>query len=319
AENPINAFFDDPAVYPIIFKCSAVLFFNGLTLLNTEVFRAMGFNYLSEMFRNIIKYVPVITGAILLLIIHQENYLVDFYIFGFVVLGLITTGMVFYYLNRIEHGEQTPRISVKEIVVTSYPIAMSGMAVFLLMGIDIMLLKKYQGSEVVAYYGVAVKLMTMLSVIVVTVNVTLSTKIAELFTSGDHSALREKVKSGSKLIFLLTSPAAAVICIFPETILHLFGEHYESARDALIILTVSQWICSYFGVVTVYLNMTRKQHIFQYILIVAVIINFIMNSLLIPEYGMTGAAISFAVSILFWNIVSAIVIYKTDKLNLFWI
>ncbi|RZK15077.1 MAG: hypothetical protein EOO43_15475 [Flavobacterium sp.] len=100
--------------------------------------------------------------------------------------------------------------------------------------------------------------------------------------------------------------------------LSLFGEQYESARDALIILTLSQWICSYFGVVTVYLNMTRKQHIFQYILIVAVVINFIMNSLLIPEYGMTGAAISFAVSILFWNIISALVIYRTDRINLFW-
>jgi O-antigen/teichoic acid export membrane protein len=52
-------------------------------------------------------------------------------------------------------------------------------------------------------------------------------------------------------------------------------------------------------------------------LIVAVIINFVLNRLLIPKYGMTGAAIAFVSSSFFWNFVSAVVIYRKDKMKVF--
>jgi O-antigen/teichoic acid export membrane protein len=85
----------------------------------------------------------------------------------------------------------------------------------------------------------------------------------------------------------------------------------------LLILIVGQGICSAFGTAPVYLNMTGRQHIFQIILIVAVLINFILNRVLIPQYGMTGAATAFVISSVFWNSITAVVIYRKDKVNVF--
>jgi O-antigen/teichoic acid export membrane protein len=63
--------------------------------------------------------------------------------------------------------------------------------------------------------------------------------------------------------------------------------------------------------------MTGRQKIFQYILILAVVMNFLLNSFLIKQYNMNGAAISYSISMVFWNITAAIYIYKMDKIRVF--
>jgi O-antigen/teichoic acid export membrane protein len=314
----INEFYGDDTSYNMIFKASALLFFNGMTILNTELFRALGYNNTSELFRNSIKYLPVIAGAIILLVINRQEYLADCYIFGFVLLGALTTAMAYYYLGKLQLNNTYRTVTLKEIVKTSYPISISGMALFLLMSIDVIFIKKYMGNEYVAYYAQAVKIMTLLSIIILTVNITISTKISELYHAGRISELKKTVNHASRLTVLLATPAAIIVCLIPETILGLFGPEYTHAATALTITVGGQWVCCYFGVVPMYLNMTQKQHYFQYILIVAVAINFVLNTILIPRYGLEGGAMAYVGSALFWNIVSAFVIYRKDKLKPFW-
>ena len=316
-EEFINNYFSDSRVYGILLKSIMVLFFYGLTTLNTEVFRALDHFYVAELFRNTIKYIPLIVGAILLSYFGLETLLVEVFLIGFVILSIITTIIVFFYFGKAKIEIKITEFSYKEIFTKSYPIAISGMVLFLLMSFDILFLKKYRDDATVAFYSVAVKLMTILSMVIITVNITVSTKISEYFFSKKERDLTKTVQHASRLIFLLTLPAALMICLFSEYILGFFGKGYVAAKDALIILIIGQGICSTFGTAPVYLNMTGRQHIFQIILIVAVLINFIMNRLLIPEYGMTGAAISFVVSSIFWNSISAVVIYKKDKVNVF--
>jgi O-antigen/teichoic acid export membrane protein len=312
----INAFFSDQGVYLILLKSSGILFFYGLTTLNTEVFRALDKFYIAELFRNTIKYIPLILGAILLFYIQKEMYLVDVFLIGFVILAVITTILALHYFSKAT-TINTELISYKEIIVKSYPIAISGMALFLLMSFDIMFLKKYGDDATVAFYSLAVKLMTILSMVIITVNITVSTKIAEYFSIKNKTALNTIVKNSSRLIFSITLPVTVLICIFSEYILSFFGEDYVAAKNALLILMIGQGICSAFGSAAVYLNMTGRQHIFQLILIAAVFLNFGLNWLLIPEHGMTGAAIAFVVSSLFWNLISTIVIYQIDKVKVY--
>jgi O-antigen/teichoic acid export membrane protein len=317
SKNLINNYFSDQEVYSILLKGSIILFFHGLSNLNTEIFRALDKLYIAELFRNIIKYIPLIIGSIALFYWHKENYLVDVFLIGFVVLSLVSSLLVFIYFKKTKPLKRQEKISHKEIFFKSYPIAISGMAMFLLMSFDIMFLKKYRNDETVAFYSVGVKIMTIVSVIILTISITVSAKIAECFSSQNTLELKKILRNSSRLIFGITLPLIVLICLFSEYILSFFGHQYVAAQEAFLILIVGQGICSAFGVAPVYLNMTGRQHIFQVILIIAVIVNFVLNRFLIPEYGMIGAAIAFVSSSLFWNIVSAIVIYQKDRIKVF--
>lgn len=313
----INNYFSDPDVYSILLKGAITLFFSGISTLNTEVFRALDKLYVAELFRNIIKYVPLIVGAIVLFYWHKEEYLVDIFLLGFVFLAVLSSIFVFVFFRKSANIKTAEKISHKEIFLKSYPIAISAMALFLLMCFDIMFLKKYRNDETVAFYSVGVKLMTIVSIIILSVNITVSVKIAECFAGKRMTELAEVARNSARLIFKITLPIIVLISIFSQTILSLFGHQYIAAKEAFLILIIGQGICSAFGCSPVYLNMTGRQHVFQVILIMAVVINFILNRFLIPVYGMTGASIAFVSSSFFWNFVVAVYIYKKDKIKVF--
>lgn len=313
----INNYFADQEVYSILLKGAATLFFYGLSTLNTEVFRALDKLYVAELFRNILKYVPLFIGSIALFYWNKETYLVDVFLIGFVILAFVSSVLIFSYFSKMAEVKIAESISHKEVFLRSYPIAISGMAIFLLMCFDIMFLKKYRNDETVAFYSVGVKLMTIVSVIILTINITISAKIAEFFASENISELKKVTRRSVRLIFGITFPVILLLCIFSEYVLHFFGPQYIAAQEPFLILIIGQGICSAFGTAAVYLNMTGRQHIFQVILIVAVAINFLLNRFLIPIYGMTGAAIAFVSSSFFWNFVSAVVIYQKDKVKVF--
>ncbi|WP_264566075.1 MATE family efflux transporter [Flavobacterium sp. N3904] len=316
-EKTINDYFADDEVYTLLLKGAATLFFYGISTLNTEVFRALDKLYVAELFRNILKYIPLILGSITLFYWNKETYLVDVFLIGFVVLSIFSSILVFSYFSKMNEAIKPEMISHKVVFLKSYPIAISGMAMFLLMSFDIMFLKKYRNDETVAFYSVGVKIMTIVSVIILTVNITISAKIAEYFSSQEMNDLKKVTRNAVRLIFGITFPVILLLCVFSEYVLSFFGHQYIAAKNAFLILIIGQGICSVFGSTPVYLNMTGRQHIFQVILIVAVLINFILNRLLIPIYGMTGAATAFVVSSLFWNSISAIVIYKKDRIKIF--
>jgi O-antigen/teichoic acid export membrane protein len=316
-KNFINTFFADQGMHLILLKAAAILFFSALTTLNTEVFRALDRLYVAELFRNTIKYIPLILGAVVLFYLKKEIYLVDIFLIGFVILALITSLLVFNYFSKEKNSLVNEPVTYKEIVFKSYPIAISGMALFLLMSFDIMFLKKYRDDATVAFYSLAVKLMTVVSMVIVTVNITVATKIAEYFSTNNTAELNKIVQHSSRLIFILTLPATILVAFFSQYILSFFGKDYVAAQEALLILIVGQGICAAFGSASVYLNMTGRQHIFQVVLVAAVLINFVLNRLLIPEYGMTGAAIAFVASSFFWNFIATVIIYYKDSIKVY--
>ncbi|TWI01188.1 O-antigen/teichoic acid export membrane protein [Flavobacterium tiangeerense] len=310
-------FFADNATYFLLLKASAVMFFYGLSILNVEVFRALEKIVVAELFRNIFKYLPIIVLAVLLVQWQLELYLVDAFLLSFVFLGVVTTLLTFYFLTKKTATCTTDCFSSREIITQSFPIAVSGTAIFLMMSFDILFLKKYQGDAAVAFYSVAVKLMTLLSVIILTVNITVSASIAASFSNKEIDKLQQIVQNSSRLIVVITLPAVIGLFIFPEFVLHFFGPNYLAAKEALLVLVLGQGFCAFFGSAPVYLNMTGRQRIFQRIVLAALGLNFILNYWLIPSYGMVGGAIAFSASAFFWNFGTAIFVYYKDGIKLF--
>jgi O-antigen/teichoic acid export membrane protein len=317
-QNSIAIFFNDESTYLLMAKAIIALFFYSITLFNTETIRALDKIYIAELFRNTFKYVSVIIGAVVLFYYHQETYLVDTFLIGFVVLAIITTIIIFRLFKKQKNVSILPNdtnpFTYSFIAHKSYPMAISNLAIFLMMTFDVVFLKKFKGDETVAYYAVAMKLVSVLFMINNSVYISVSLKIAQLYTDKNRTELLKALKHSARIIVLLTLPVVLFVCLFSENILYFFGENYIQGKQALLILMTGQLLASFFGVSAIYLNMTGRQSIFQIVLIFAVLVNLILNIILIPIYSITGAAIAFVSSLLFWNIVTAIIIYKKDKL-----
>jgi O-antigen/teichoic acid export membrane protein len=232
------------------------------------------------------------------------------------VLFLLSQLAIFYHFSFILSSNNKEIFTTKEVVKTSLPMGISSIIMFLLLSVDLFLLKKYFGNDYVAYYAIAVKLITILSIIIISFNINISPEIAELYSLKKFENLQLVLKNSAKKIFIINVILAVLMIVFIKPILFAFGAKYLIAKNTFYILIISQLFTSAFGVVPVYLNMTGRAKIYQTILFVSLVLNIILNSILIPIYGIIGAAYTFTFTVIFWNICVIVYVYKKDKIKL---
>ncbi|MGV0922664.1 oligosaccharide flippase family protein [Empedobacter tilapiae] len=300
----------DYTMYSYIRKSVFFCFFYSLTIFNTEMLRALNYINLSELFRNFFKYSIVILGSLILLYLGNPLWIIDCYIYGFILLSITTTLLIVIDIKRrnliITKKENSieEEFTIRSILRKSYPMATSGLCFFIMLSVDVFLLKRYFGSEAVAYYSIAVKLLTILSMVIVAININVAPKISEFYHSSDMLKLKELLRRSRKIICIMNIPIGFFLIVFGKKVLLIFGQNYIEAYYPMVILVIGQMIASLFGSTAIILNMIGEQNKFQFIILSATLVNICSNIVLIPKYGMIGGAMSFTISLLFWNIVS---------------
>lgn len=313
----INSFFEVNNPYGLIKKIVLYLFFHSLMMLNIEVFRSLNKIILSEFFRNIMRYALFFFCAFVLLIQNLEYYLVDAYLICFGILAIITSVLVYLEFRKLGEIDTSLKISTKDIFQTSYPMALNAMTFFLMQSTDVILLGKFETYNIVAYYDTAVRIASLTLMGVMSVNVVVAPKIAEIYSQKNKEEISKLFKSSIKLMLVLSTPAVLFLFLFSNFVLGLFGEEYKSARNALLILVGAQYLTTFMGIAGTYMNMTGKQRILHKILLFAFFLNVGLNYIFIPIWGMTGSALATGITIVIWHSISIFVIYKKDKISIF--
>jgi O-antigen/teichoic acid export membrane protein len=118
-------------------------------------------------------------------------------------------------------------------------------------------------------------------------------------------------KKATKLIFWATTPIFLCLILFGKPILVLFfGKKFIVSYLPMALLLFGQFINSTSGSTGIFMNMTGHQKVFRKVIFFAALINIALNILLIPNFGMNGAAFSGMVSLCFWNLYVLLYIKK---------
>lgn len=313
----INKLFNKPKASLLFNKVILTLSFYAITFLNIDMLRALNRTILSELFRNVFRHIPFLLLAIYLVYNSSETYLIDAYLWSFTSLAVISFLIICKIILKPKSEVKIINLSYKNIFFKSYPMAISSLAYFLMQSVDILLLAKYSTFDNVAFYAVAVKLSTISTLALLSINIIAGPKIAEFYTSKSIEKLRRLLKNSNRLILVLTLPVLIGLSILSKWILGLFGESYIVAQNALLILLAGQFFNFLLGPIGVYMNMTGKQNKLQRILLLGLLINIVLNIIYIPKYGMVGAASSTVISMVCWKLLATVIIYRQDKTKTF--
>jgi len=312
----IDWFFEKKASN-LVLKTIATLFFYSITMLNIDVFRAINKIYLSELYRNVFRYLPFLIAVIAIYYMQNQAFLVDVFLLNFIFLSVVSSLMLVFFFSKKNNINHQLNFTYKSIILRSGPMAVSAIAYILMQSVDIILLSKFTDFKMVAFYSVALKLTAMISLVLASVNTVQAPKIAELFSLENFEELNLLVRKSTRLILAFTFPCVIFLLLFSSFVLKLFGEDYVIAQTALLILLVGQFVNALCGSVGVYLNMTGRQNVLQKILLLAFVLNLILNWVLIPLYGINGAAFATSFSMILWKVITVVYIYKKDKIKTF--
>ena len=317
-ESIINDIFKNRESYSLILKTILTLVFFAVTMLNIDTIRALKKTILSEMYRSIFRYLPVFIFALILLKTNNEELLVEVYLLGFLLLSLFSSIRVYMLFKKIDKpNDKSESFTITEIFKTSSPMALSAIAYFIMQSIDIIILSIYEGFDQIAYYSVSVKLAMLTTLALMSVNIVIAPRIAEIYENQKMQKLQMLIKHSTRIIFLISICVLSVLFFFSEEILGLFGQGYVIANNALLFLLAAQFFNAISGPGAIYLNMTGRQKTLNKILVSALIINISLNFYLIPTQGINGAAIATLASLIIWNTITTVLIYSRDKIKIF--
>jgi len=186
----------------------------------------------------------------------------------------------------------------------AYPLSVVGGLQLMYSYSDIIILGFFHSNEDVGVYRAVGQLGTLVVFGLSAINQILQPNFAKLYASKDIDKLQKIVTYSSFAIFIFASIPALVFFFFGEFILKfIFGDEFVIGFIPLVILTLGQLANAAFGSVGALLNMTGHEKDAMRGMMYSLGINIFLAFILIPQFGMLGAAISTAASLMVWNII----------------
>jgi O-antigen/teichoic acid export membrane protein len=253
-----------------------------------------------------------------LTLIDKQQYNSVYSLFASTLLLASTSSYFIWKIYKRSNNEQKATVAdtrYKTLLGISLPMFLTAAMQVVIAQTGIIMLGMFATMSDVGIYSVSVKLASLTVFTLMPINAIIAPKFSELFHSGDHTELKKIAQKSSKLIFWSIAPFVTVLLIFGVEILGLFGESFHLGYTAMIIVIVGQSINALTGSVGYLLNMTGNQKTYNYIVIAGAILNILVNLILIPKYGLNGAAFASMTSMIFINITASI--YSKKKLGFF--
>lgn len=135
------------------------------------------------------------------------------------------------------------------------------------------------------------------------VNMAIAPQIARLYDSGEIDKLQRIITLSTRGVAVVSFPLALIFIVWGEDVITIvFGAEYSGAAIPLAILCLGQLVNASSGSVALILNMTNNDKKTLKGIFYSLAINLFLSIILIPSFGVIGAAISSSLSLAFLNL-----------------
>lgn len=240
--------------------------------------------------------------------------LAGYYVLGAVlgsILGFAASALVAILIFKIEIWKdlqkiKKPKIKVnefklaKKLLFFSFPIIIAGLSELALFDTGTMIIKVFLDASAVGYYNIASPVARLPLVISTSVSVAILPAASEALAINAQNLLKKYVIQSYRYLLLVLLPMCLIVMIFAEPLLELLFPRaplaYSIANNALIILVLGMGFYSIYGISASISQGTGKPYPPMLFLIIGSLLNLVLTVILVPKYGITGAAIATAIA-----------------------
>lgn len=194
----------------------------------------------------------------------------------------------------------------------SWPLALSSSLILLFSNMDLLMIEYFLTSEAAGYYR-SVQPLRQITQFVLSSFIFLYMPLAtQYFSNGEIKLLSEFYKTSTKWITSLTLPLVVVFTVFADAVVTtFFGPEYLPASVALAVLVGGLFFNVLVGPNGATAKAIERPRIDLFAAAVGFVVNLGLNVLLIPRYGIVGAATATVVGYVTFNAVEVALIYRT--------
>ncbi|WP_175631947.1 oligosaccharide flippase family protein [Virgibacillus siamensis] len=205
----------------------------------------------------------------------------------------------------------------KSFLLYSIPLILATMMDTLINKVDILMLGFMTTTKDVGIYQITVQVSLLVSALLIIFNTVFAPEIAKLYHQGKKMELRRLYIKATRCLAIFSLITTSILLIGSEFILYIFGSEFVQGQTALILRSLGQFVNIAVGGVWLMLAMTGKPRFQMYANIFAFIINILLNLVLIPIYGINGAAFASMITLMFTNIMGYVIVSKQFSVKVF--
>jgi len=226
-------------------------------------------------------------------------------------------------VGRAESQAPPPKLSrasrhlVSQFWRFAAPRGLAGIFQVTVLWLDVLLVGALRSTREAGVYAAASKLALVGTLATEAVRIAIAPQISALLARGQHARAEGVYQVATWWIMTLCWPLYLTLAVFAPVVLRVFGPEFVAGSSALVVLSLAMLVDLATGNVTVMLLMGGKSSWNLLNTIGALALNVALNLLLLPRIGITGAALAWAASILFENVVALIELRILLRLNPF--
>ncbi len=187
----------------------------------------------------------------------------------------------------------------------------------LLNSIDILLVGRWAEPDRVAVYFATVKTLALVHFVYYSAKVASAKRFASLWHAGARVELEIFVDRMVKWTFWASAAMSIGVLLVGRPLLSLFGPGFTEGFPILFVLVAGVLARSSVGPAETLLSMAGQQTASAVVYGLTLAVSLIANSLLIPIYGIWGAAVGTTAAMIFESVVLAVVVRRRLGLDVF--
>ncbi len=231
-------------------------------------------------------------------------------VLAYTLSGYVTFFVSVYLVKKVSSKpSRAPGVTTFDFINDAFPLMLAASMGLVLFWADTIILGILKTETDVGVYNVAVRVSMLAVLALKAVNTATGHRFAELCSRGEHEELSASIHDSTRVIFWCSTPVLFLFVALPEFWLGFFGPEFKVASTALIFLSVGMFVNAISGSVGILLQMSGHHVAYRNITFVALALNIGLNFLLIPSFGINGAAFASMVAIAIRNIASVFVVY----------
>lgn len=281
--------FDDAVqTLPLLLAGSGILTFN-MVMLNSAFLKAVRHTSASILVQNALPAV----AYMLLLLIFWQNYQAEQHYLLLYVASLALAGLASFHWLRpwwvSLSPHQATRFNVREVLQQSLPLAPVSFFSFLMLWADTLLTGLLLNNEDIALFTVAARLSFVSLFFLGALDATVYPRLLAIHRHHPERLVAFFWKATGLVVGVL-SAITLLLLLMGDRLLAVFRPEYVQAGTALTILLLAQLVRAFSLTFSFMFIIQAQVRYLNQLLMSALVVNIAANLVLIPRYGIDGAA-----------------------------
>lgn len=289
----------------------------AIALAYFEVFFAWAKVQMKTVFGNFMKEVFHRVGTMILLFsLHYKLLSIEEFMVGLVLVYSLRMIVMKIYAFSIKLPVVVFKgiSNINSILKYSFLIIIAASIATILLDIDKVMLGYYIPIQEIAYYNVAIFIAAVIAVPQRAMHQILMPLSAKYLNEKDFDALEDLYKKSGLNLFVIAGYIFLLIVLNISELYYLIPEEFNGGLFVVLIISIAKLYDAVLGSNNAILFNSDYYRVVLFFGVVLVLIMILLNVLLIPKYGINGAALATFSAVFIYNTLKLYFVYKKFKI-----